>query len=184
VLFAHGQGAQVALSSSCAARAAAVVLINPVPREIDAVLVDALHSRLRRLTETKGRLPADQAQVATELRNLAASTAARFASMRAGKFSRDARVDGATIAFWLGWMSLTEKTVDLLTPHKDKTLIVLGSNDSQLSDDDAALARRLPARTTLVFDADHHLLVDGALQAEVGLAIIDAVASTIGPSPS
>ncbi len=185
VLFAHGQGAQVALSSSCAVRAAAIVLVNPPPREIDAVLVDATLARLQRLTQASpGRLTAEQAMAATELKNLAASTSARFASMRAGKFSREARVDGATIAFWLGWMSLTQQTPALVAAVKDKTVVVLGSRDSQLSDEDAALAKALPAHATLVFDADHHLLVDGALRAEVGLAVIDAVAALLGPSPS
>jgi hypothetical protein len=185
VLLAHGQSAQVALSSSCAVRAAAIVLVSPPPREIDAVLVDALQSRLQHLTEAhRGRLPAEQALAATELRNLAASTSARFASMRAGKFSREARVEGATIAFWLGWMSLTHKTPELVAAVKDKTFVVLGSRDSQLSDDDMVRAKGLPARATLVFAADHHLLVDGALTAEVGLAVIDAVAALLGPSPS
>ena len=47
ILWAHGQAAQVALSSSCANDAAALVLLSPVPRAIDAVLVDALADRQR-----------------------------------------------------------------------------------------------------------------------------------------
>lgn len=189
VLLAHGQGAQVALSSACAREAAAVVLINPVPREIDAVLVDALLTRhTQKQAEAKAaKTPEEKTRLTDEavaLRNLAATRQAGFASMRSGKFSREARVDGATIAFWLGWMELTGKTRDLMTPLKDKTLVVIGNADAQLGEGDRALARGLPAHRTLVLDADHHLLNDGALQPAVGLQVIDAVVAVLQPSAS
>jgi hypothetical protein len=189
VLMAHGQGAQVALSSTCAREAAAIVLVNPIPREIDAVLVDALLTRhTRKQAEAKAsRTPEEKARLTDEavaLRNLAATRQAGFASMRAGRFSREARVDGATIAFWLGWMELTGKTRDLMTPLKEKTLVVVGSADAQLGEGDAALVRGLPAKQTLVLDADHHLLNDGDLQPAVGLQVIDAVVAMLQPSAS
>jgi len=189
VLMAHGQGAQVALASTCAQKAAAIVLINPIPREIDAVLVDALLARhAQKQDEAKAaKAPEDKARLTEEavaLRNLAATRQAGFASMRSGKFSREARVDGATIAFWLGWMELTGKTRDLLGPVKDKTLVVIGAKDAQLGDGDRALARGLPAKKTLVLEADHHLLVDGTLQPTLGLEVIDAVVALLQPSAS
>lgn len=189
VLMAHGQGAQVALSSTCARDAAAIVLINPVPREIDAVLVDALLARhAARQEEAKAaKTPEEKARLTDEavaLRNLAATRQAGFASMRAGKFSRDARVDGATIAFWLGWMELTGKTRELIAPVQDKTVVVIGAADAQLGDGDRALTRGLPAKKTLVLDADHHLLVDGNLQPGLGLQVIDAVVALLQPSAS
>jgi hypothetical protein len=189
VLMAHGQGAQVALSSTCAQEAAAIVLINPVPREIDAVLVDAILDRhaLKQTEAKAAKTPDERARLTDEavaLRNLAATRQAGFASMRAGKFSRGARVDGATIAFWLGWMELTGKTRDLLAPVKDKTLVVIGTADAQLGEADRALARGLPAKQTLLLDADHHLLNDGALQPAVGLQVIDAIVAMLQPSAS
>jgi hypothetical protein len=189
VLMAHGQGAQVALASTCAKEAAAVVLINPIPREIDAVLVDALLARhTTKQAEAKAaKTPEDKTRLTDEavaLRNLAATRQAGFASMRSGKFSREARVDGATIAFWLGWMELTGKTRDLMAPVKDKTVVVIGNGDAQLGDGDRALARGLPAKKTLVVDADHHLLVAGDLQPAVGLEVIDAVVALLQPSAS
>lgn len=186
VLMAHGQGTQVALASTCAAEAAAVVLLSPVPREIDAVLVDALLSRhAAKQAEAKAaRAPEDKARLTDEavaLRNLAATRQAGFVSMRAGRFSREARVDGATIAFWIGWMDLTGRTRDLLTPLKDKAVVVLGEGDAQLGEGDRALVKGLPAKTTLVLPADHHLLVDGSLQPTMALEVVDAVVALLQP---
>lgn len=186
VLMAHGQAAQVALASTCAAESQAIVLLSPVPREIDAVLVDALLSRhAKKQDEAKAaKAPDDKARLTDEavaLRNLAATRQAGFASMRGGKFSREARVDGATIAFWLGWMELTGRTRALLGSVKDKTVVVLGAGDAQLGEGDRALVQGLPAKKTLVLDADHHLLNDGALQPAIGLEVIDAVVAVLVP---
>jgi len=189
VLMAHGQGAQVALSSACARQAAAIVLINPIPREIDAVLVDALLDRhaTKRGEAKAARTPEEKARLTEEavaLRNLAATRQAGFASMRSGKFSPEARVDGATIAFWLGWMDITGRTRDLVDPVKEKTLVVIGAKDAQLGEGDRALARDLPAKKTIVLEADHHLLVDETLEPSLGLGVIDAVVALLQPSAS
>ncbi len=188
VLMAHGQGTQVALSSTCAKEAAAMVLLSPVPREIDAVLVDAVLARhadkLAAAKQTSGAERAALEDEAVALRNLAATRQAGFASMRSGKFSREARVDGATIAFWLGWMELTGKTRALLTPLKEKTLLVLGNGDSQLGPGDKALVQGLPAKKVVVVDADHHLLVDGQLPPSVSLSVVDALVAMLQPPAS
>jgi hypothetical protein len=47
VLFAHAQAAQVALSSACAKDAAAIVLVAPIPRAIDEVIVAGLKDRTK-----------------------------------------------------------------------------------------------------------------------------------------
>jgi hypothetical protein len=189
VLFAHGQATQVALSSTCAADAAAVVLLNPIPREIDAVLVDALNARQEKLfadakaaasPEEKTRLQ-DQA---VALRNLAATRQAGFASMTSGKFARDARVDGATIGFWLGWIELTKKTTSLMKPLKDKTIVVVSAGDQQLSEADRDRARALPAKAVIEVTGDHHLVADGVLSAEASTAVIDAVVDLVTPPAS
>lgn len=184
ILWAHGQAAQVALSSSCADEAAAIVLLSPVPRAIDAVLVDALADRQKQASEKsksasgdeKGALSAESGR----LRDLVGTTTAEFAAMKGGKFAKDALVRGATIAFWLGWIDLTTKTPELLERHKDKVVVVVGRGDTQLSGKDRDAAQKLPAKQVVVVDADHHLLKDGALDEGVVKAVADAIDVVIG----
>ncbi len=185
VLWAHGQAAQVALSSSCAQEATAIVLLSPIPRAIDAVLVGALTDRQQQ-SEARAKAastPEERSFLldqASALKNLAGTKAAGFASMKSGKFAKDARVDGATIAFWLGWMSLTERTRALLEPLRSKVVIVVGAGDQQLSSPDRKAAQALPATRVVVVEADHHLLVQGALDDEVVQQIADAIDVVIG----
>ena len=189
VLWAHGQAAQVALASSCAREAAAIVLLSPVPRAIDAVLISGLHDRHQQ-SEAGAKAvssPLEHTALldkASALKNLAGTRAAGFASMKAGKFAKDARVDGATIAFWLGWISLTDKTSALLEPVKARVIVVVGSGDQQLSAADREAAQQLPAAAMVVVDADHYLLVDGALNDGVVQQISEAVDLVIGAPPS
>lgn len=189
VLWAHGQAVQVALSSSCAQEAKAIVLLSPIPRAIDAVLVGALTDRQKqtekkaKTTSTPPLTDAERAALldqASALKNLAGSRAASFASMKSGKFAKDARVDGATIGFWLGWIAVTERTAALLEPLKGKVVVVVGSADQQLSAADKKAAQELPAQKVIVVDADHHLLVHGALDPTVVQQIADAVDVVIG----
>jgi hypothetical protein len=186
ILMAHGQGTQVALSSTCASEAAAIVLLSPIPRTVDAVIVDALLGRQARKADDAKKVstPDQKATLQDEavaLRNLAATRQERFASMRSGKFASDARVDGATIGFWLGWMDLTARTKALMTPGKDKTVVVLAQGDLQLGEGDQALVQGLPAKKVVVIDADHHLLNDGALSPSVSLQVVDAVVDLLLP---
>jgi alpha-beta hydrolase superfamily lysophospholipase len=181
VLLAHGQAGQVALSSSCAASADAIVLLSPIPRAVDDVIVDALADRQRaaeaaaRATTSPDEKSRAQAE-AVRLKNLAGSRAASFASMRAGKFSDSARVDGATIAFWMGWRKLTEATASLVEPVKNKAIVVVGAADRQLSTVDRAAAAALPAKRAVVIDdADHHLLVREQLLPVVTEAVFSAL---------
>jgi hypothetical protein len=179
IVWAHGQAGQVALSSTCAAEASALVLLAPIPRAIDVVLTDALLDR--------HKLTAEQAKSATSpakeqlleqsaaLKNLAGTRAAEFAAMKNGKFAKDARVGGATTAFWLGWIELTEATPKLVKAHADKAVVVVGSGDQQLSALDRAAAQKLPTKKVVVVDADHHLLSGGAL----GDDVVDAVLAAI-----
>jgi hypothetical protein len=185
VLWAHGQAAQVALSSSCAQEATAIVLLSPIPRAIDTVLVGALSDR-QKLAEAKAKTsssPEERAALldqASALKNLAGTKAAGFASMKGGKFEKNARVDGATIGFWLGWMALTERTPALLEPLKHKVVVVVGKGDLQLGAIDRKAAEDLPAARVVVVDADHHLLVHGALDEAVVQQIAEAIDVVIG----
>ncbi len=181
VLFAHGQAGQVALTSRCAQEAAALVLLSPIPRAIDEVLVDALDER--RLEEEAlakaAKTPQEAARhtdEAARCKELAASRAASFASMRAGRFAADARVDGATISFWESWRTLTAATARLLAPVAGRTIVVVGGKDRQLGASDRARAKALPARKAIVIDdADHHLLVDEAHDQTVVEAVFTAL---------
>ena len=184
VLWAHGQAVQVALSSTCAQEARAIVLLSPIPRGIDAVLVAALTDRQKQAeAKAKTSSPEERATLldqASALKNLAGTRAAGFASMKSGKFAKDARVDGATIGFWLGWIAVTERTQALLEPLKDKVVVVVGNGDQQLSAADRKAAQELPAAKVVVVDADHHLLVQGALDEGVVRQIADAIDVVIG----
>jgi len=194
VLLAHGQGAQVALASDCAKNAAAVVLLSPVPRGIDAVLVEALLTRAKAKAQEAKKAPPETKQAqedeAAALRNLGASRQASFDSMRSGKFAKDARVDGATIAFWLSWIELTDKTKAMLEPVKNKAIVVVAKGDRQLGAADHALARELPAARFVEVDADHHLLSPPVGSAPPTLAptttsaVIDAVVAVIAKPSS
>jgi alpha-beta hydrolase superfamily lysophospholipase len=186
VLLAHGQAGQVALASTCAASASAVVLLSPIPRSIDDVLVDAIAARAKaaddaaRQTRNPDDKRARQAEAA-RLKNLGASRAASFSSMKSAKFSPTARVDGATIAFWLGWMKLTADTTSLASSVKERLVVVVGGRDRQLSPGDKTAAAALPAHRFLVVDdADHHLLVDGALSDAVTEPVFAAVDEILG----
>lgn len=185
VLLAHGQAGQVALASTCAQRADAVVLLSPIPRAVDAVLVDALVERqgaaaaLARSGSPEHK--ATHAAEAARLKDLAGSRAASFASMKDGRFSPGARVDGATISFWLGWIELTTATPALVDAVKDKLVVVLGDGDRQLSSSDRSAAAALPARAHVVVEAaDHHLLIGGQLSPAVVEPVCAAVDGVLG----
>jgi alpha-beta hydrolase superfamily lysophospholipase len=189
VLWTHGQGGQVVLRSACAADAQAVVIHAPIPRVIDGVLVDALRARSEQAAADSKRAASDEDKerlraLAQQLKNQAASKEASFASMKNNKYAPGARVDGATIAFWLGWMRLTED-VGLFEAAKHHTLLVVGSEDHQFSSADAALQRSLPAVKVLVLEgADHHALTNEAVSVDsvdaVGRALDDMLATPRG----
>ncbi len=184
ILWAHGQAAQVALSSSCANDAAAIVLLSPVPRGIDDVLVAAIADRQKQAAQqAKTASAADKNALVEQsiaLKNLVGTKSAEFSSMKGGKFAKDARVGGATVAFWLGWIALTEKTAALLQTHKDKVVVVVGRGDTQLSAKDREAAQQLPAKRVVAVDADHHLLKNGALDEAVVKQIADAIDDVTG----
>jgi hypothetical protein len=186
VLIAHGQGTQVALSSSCAASANAIVLLSPIPRAVDEVIVAALEDRHAATQRAAKEEPAPAAKTrlldeAARLKNLAGSRTASFASMKSGRFAPDARVDGATLAFWTGWMDLTARTRALVEPHKERVIVVVGQADRQLSTADRQAAATLPAHAVLSVDADHHLLVDGELPPTVTEPVLLAIDALLVP---
>lgn len=169
ILFAHGQAAQVALSSSCARDAAALVLLAPIPRAIDEVIVAGLKDRSA-VAERAARAEKDEAakqallEQVSQLKNLAGSREAEFSSMKAGRFAPTARVSGATLGFWKGWMELTGKTAALVDAVPTPKIVVLGGDDKQYGEKDRVRIRALaPDAYVEVAGADHHLLTHGAL---------------------
>ncbi len=195
VLFAHGQAAAVALASSCSERASALVLVAPIPRRVDRVMIESLAHRereLRRAAKQQAGTPAAEELLAqaSHLKNAAGSRAATFESMRKGQFADDARVQGATIAFWQGWLALTEKAAESLAAASAPRVVVVGAADVQYAPADRArilASGELEGVTALeIAGADHHLLVDERLldttvQA-VAAAVDEALAERAAPA--
>lgn len=184
VLWAHGQAAAVALSSSCAREAAAVVLVAPIPRDVDDVMVDAMEARAADLKAAakQAKDPAEKARLddaALDLRNKAASQKRTFESMKKGLFEKTARVQGATLAFWQSWIDLTKKTPALVEGVDAPVIVVLAAKDAQYAAADRdrirALGKTAGARLVELDRADHHLLVDGKLDARALEPVLDAV---------
>lgn len=193
VLFAHGQAAAIALASSCAERAAAIVLVAPIPRRVDRVMVDSLVHReqeLRREAKQKKGTPDAEAllEQAAQLKNAAGSRAALFDSMQKGQFADDARVQGATIAFWQGWLALTEQAEQRLQGAKAPRVVVVGAGDLQYAPKDRARilkAGDLPGVTALEIEgADHHLLVDERLLVTTVESVAGAVQDALADRPA
>lgn len=169
VLFAHGQATQVALSSQCARDATAIVMLAPIPRAIDEVIVAGLKERTAHI-EKKAKGEKDPAQKqalldqANQLKNLAGTREAEFASIKKDRFAPTARVNGATLAFWKGWMDVTGRTSALIDEVKTPKIVVLGGKDLQYGEKDRVRIRALaPDSFIEVEGADHHLLTNAAL---------------------
>src|SRR5690606_12590123 len=98
---------------------------------------------------------------AAALKNAAGSRAATFESMRKGQFADDARVHGATIAFWQGWLTLTEKAGESLSRAAAPRIVVVGEVDLQYAPKDRArilaLGEREGVSALQIGGADHHL---------------------------
>lgn len=172
VLFAHGQATQVALTSQCARDATAIVLLAPIPRAIDEVIVAGLKERTDDV-EKRAKSEKDPTQKqalleqANQLKNLAGTREAEFASIKKDRFAPTARVNGATLAFWKGWMDVTGRTSALVDEVKTPKVVVLGGKDLQYGDKDRVRIRALsPDAFVEVEGADHHLLTNGALSKE------------------
>ncbi|MCC7073633.1 MAG: alpha/beta fold hydrolase [Deltaproteobacteria bacterium] len=190
VVFAHGQAGQVALSSTCAKDAAVVVLVAPIPRGIDEVIVAGIKDRAHRVEKVASREQDAAAKEALldkagQLTNLASTRAAEFASMKAGRFAPTARVGGATLAFWKGWIELTGKTAALIDAAPAKKLVVLGADDQQYGEKDRVRIKALAPDAYLeVKGADHHLLSNGRLAAETVDLIGAALDAALAPPPT
>jgi hypothetical protein len=171
-LFAHGQATQVALTSQCARDANAIVLLAPIPRAIDEVIVAGLKDRTDDV-EKRAKAAKDPAQKqalleqANQLKNLAGTTEAEFSAIKRDRFAPTANVKGATLAFWKGWMDVTGRTSALVDEVKTPKIVVLGGKDLQYGDKDRVRIRALaPDAFVEVQGADHHLLSNGALAKE------------------
>lgn len=179
VLWAHGQAAAVALSSSCADRAAAIVLASPIPRGVDDVIVAGMEARAAELRAAAAKATGDEKakleEQALDLKNKAASQKRTFESMAKGLFEKSARVQGATLAFWRSWIALTEKTPALVAAAERPVVVVLAAKDAQYAPADRDRIRALGGKRLVVLDAaDHHLLVDGRLDVGAVLTALDA----------
>jgi pimeloyl-ACP methyl ester carboxylesterase len=184
VLWAHGQGVAVALASRCAASASALVLVAPVPRRIDNVMVETLEY-LDELKRKRGRAKAstDEGKAllaeADGFRNAAGSLRAMFESMDKGQFSEGARVKGATLPFWKAWIELTDGAEQQALSARAPRVVVQGQWDLQFTPDDrravAAWGDHEGVTYLRIEKADHHLLTEGTLTDETVTVVLDAV---------
>lgn len=166
VLWAHGQAAQVALTSTCAADAAAVVLVAPPPRRIDQVLVDGMIQRAKvvdgQAKKAKGEEKKALTARAHDMRQRAAQLDETFKAVRAGKFPKDARLMGFPIPYWQGWLALTDEIPGGAPKPRVPWVVVLGERDVQFSSGDRGRIQKLgalpQAQGFVVKGADHHLL--------------------------
>lgn len=198
VLFAHGQAAQTALLSQCAqSKAVAIVLVAPMPAAVDKVIVRGLTRRAALLREWGDKeVRSEKTKAAGEekiaealaLKNKAADLADTFALLRAEKFAADARVLGATPAFWRGWMDLTENTPALLGATQAPVLVVLGQWDSQYAPEDKRKIEQMattPADFVVIDKGDHYLMVDLADHPAGRAAVIERLVErlqAVGPT--
>lgn len=162
VLYAHGQGAQVALSSTCAKTAAALVLVSPIPRRVDRVMTAALYARAEREHQAAQKSgDKEAAQRALDVKNRAASLDETFKALAGGKFPEDTRLFGATVRFWKAWVELTGQVPGEAMPAVP-WVVVRGGDDKQFARPDQkqidAWGSREGAQGLVLEGHDHHLV--------------------------
>jgi len=176
VLWAHGQAAQVALSTTCADTAAAVVLVAPPPRRIDRVLTDGLKHRSSVLASAAKKAKGDEktalAARSHDMKQRAAQLEETFKAVLAGKFPKDARLMGFPITYWQGWLALTDEIPGEAPKPRVPWIVVLGADDVQFSPSDRERIQKLGAlkgaKGFVLPGVDHHLLKrDGERRAAV-----------------
>ena len=127
------------------------------------------------------------AKEANQLKTIAASPEATFRSMRNKKFSEEARVHGATIAFWQKWIELTASTARRFSEKRTPALVVVGTWDLQFAPDDKERIRALVQAGDELIEvehADHHLLLRDVLHASTSEQVLTALRALLTPESS
>jgi alpha-beta hydrolase superfamily lysophospholipase len=193
ILVAQNQAAQVVLSSKCAARAGALILLAPIPGSVDEVMVEGMLERAgshaRAANQAKDASEKNHHQKASrKLTNQAESLRETFSSMLAGRFPPEAEVMGTPVDFWLGWIALTAETPELLLAHSTPTAIVMGGQDTQYARAHktrlSSWAKKAGARVFNWPKADHHLLNEVALKRNRAAALWKWAHETLSPPPA
>lgn len=198
IIWAHGQSTQVALVSECAQKAEAMVLVAPVPRRVDKVMVASLWARAQAARDVANKLGTEEAQErALELKNRTGSFDAMFKAIENDQFlgggagegsPEDARVLGATLSFWKAWIALTDEVPGDAPSPAQPWIVVLGDKDTQYGPTDRkriqALGDASGAQLIAVPGVDHHLLVGGELDPERLMPIVDALHAVLEGAPS
>lgn len=188
VFMTHGQGLSPVLHSQCAESAKALVALAPIPRGIDRVMVHALEHRQKVHLEhaaqlREGAKKAQHAAAAAKLHNQAGSLQEMFVSMERGDFAANARIRGATLAYWRAWVRQTKQTQKDLKALKIPKLLLLGENDSQFGSEDQERIRRLAQLPSTdvreIPGADHHLLAQEQLTTAAAEAVIQWLRQTL-----
>jgi pimeloyl-ACP methyl ester carboxylesterase len=198
ILWAHGQATQVALVSECAKQAEVMVLVAPVPRRVDKVMVASLWARAQAARQAANKAGTEEAQErALELKNRTASFDAMFKAIENDQFlgggagsssPEDARVLGATLSFWKAWIALTNEVPGDAPQPIQPWIVVLGQKDTQYGPTDRkrikALGEVPKARLVEIPGVDHHLLAGGQLDQTRLMPIVDALHEALQAGPS
>lgn len=166
ILWTHGQGGQVVLSSECGRNAKLNIIVSPLTDRVDRLLVRSLHHRASLLRQEASQAP--EARVASltaranTLTNRAASFEATFLSIDSDRFIEGAKFLGVPLSFWFGWRELTEEIDLQLAKHPGRVILFKGDKDLSYDNEDVRNLRSFGKQNNveLVFvpDGDHHLV--------------------------
>ena len=192
LLWTHGQGAQIVLSSECSKEAAGLVLLSPIPDRIDQVLIRSMEHRAKIINEKAYRQVDETKKQELILRantmiNKGESLKATFDSMDTGQFDPSANLLGVPLTFWKGWRDMTARTHTLIGLNERPLLIVMGEKDENYAPEDRVRLRQYMGSKRIhwleIENADHHLVFDGNIKAKTADIVVQKIHQIVAVSP-
>ena len=185
ILWTHGQGGQVVLSSECGRRAKVVIITSPMTDRVDLMLVRTLHHRASLLraeaeAETVTELKKKSLRAkALNISNRAESFKATFLSIESDRFIDTASFLGVPLSFWYGWRKSTEDIDLQLAKQKGNVILFQGKNDTNYSDEDQRNLLRFGkmrnVKLVQIPGADHYLIEQNKISTSASHIAIDAL---------
>ena len=183
ILWTHGQGGQVVLSSECGRRAKVVLITSPMTDRVDLVLVRTLHHRASLLrAEAATALGVKQKSLREKARNIsnrAESFKATFLSIESDRFIDTASFLGVPLTFWYGWRKSTEDIDLQLAKQQGQVVLFQGENDTNYSDEDQRNLLRFGkirnVKLVQIPGADHYLIEQNKISASASHLAIEAL---------
>ena len=177
VLFTYDQGGQVVLSSKCSKKASAIVIVSPILHGVDSLWAKIIK-------DASEDLPEEDSQ-ARLLLNRSESLSATFESIKEGKFPEKAKVMGATVEFWKKWITLTEKTDDLIKKLDKPIVFVTGNQDLLVQKPIESIINAKKEDYSLrVFlllsNTDHNMLTGGQLSKSTINTVVGNIVAVVG----